>query len=190
MIEGGETAKKSTLPVTIIEPRPYGPEVVGLAQRGQDLYKLPEFTSWFYDPFNLIRPFIGPYTSQLSGVANPRGRKRKRAQKNDVGNTSLEAVVSEALEKVVDDAWRLLYESRLRRQGALFQLVNRGDEAQLMSAVASMLHPASGVPPQEQPFLRAMMHRTLESGLMRLMTELFEKSSPLDILSKDDDPVF
>jgi len=101
-------------------------------------------------------------------------------------NTKLEAVVSEALEKVIDDPWRLLYESRLRRQAALFQQVDRGDEAQIMSAVASMLHPSSGVPPQEQPFLRAMMHRTLENGLMRLMTEIFEKSSPLDIISKDD----
>jgi hypothetical protein len=191
LIEGGDTTKKSTLPaITILEPRPYDPEVAILAQRGQDLYKLPEFTSWYYDPFDVIRPFIGPYTSQMSGVANPRGRKRKGSQKTDAGNAKLEAVVSEALEKVIDDPWRLLYESRLRRQGALLHQVDRDDEAQLMSAVASMLHPSSGVPPQEQPFLRAMMHRTLENGLMRLMTEIFEKGSPLDIFSKDDDPVF
>ena len=123
-------------------------------------------------------------------MANPRRRKRKEAQKTDAVNTNLEAVVSEALEKVIYDAWRLLYESRLRRQAALFQQVDRGDEAQLMSAVASMLHPASGVPPQDQPFLRAMMHRTLENGLMRLMTELFEKTAPLEIFTKNDDPVF
>jgi len=190
LIEGGDTTKKTTPAITILEPRPYSPEMATLAQRGQDLYKLPEFTSWFYDPFDLIRPFIGPYTSQLSGVANPRGRKRKGPQKSDASNAKLEAVVSEALEKVIDDPWRLLYESRLRRQGALFQQVERGDEAQLMSAVASMLHPDSGVSAQDQPFLRAMMHRTLENGLMRLMTEIFEKSSPLDLFSKDDDPVF
>jgi len=190
LIEGGDTTKKTAPAITILEPRPYSPEMATLAQRGQDLYKLPEFTSWFYDPFDLIRPFIGPYTSQLSGVANPRGRKRKGPQKSDASNAKLEAVVSEALEKVIDDPWRLLYESRLRRQGALFQQVERGDEAQLMSAVASMLHPDSGVSAQDQPFLRAMMHRTLENGLMRLMTEIFEKSSPLDLFSKDDDPVF
>jgi hypothetical protein len=191
LIEGADAAKKSTPPVlTLLEPRPYGPQVEVLAQRGQELYKLPEFTSWYYDPFDLIRPFIGPYTSRLSGVANPRGRKRKGSQKADGNSAALEAIVSEALAQVIDDRWRLLYEARLRRQGALFQLVGRVEEAQLMSAVASALHPDSGVPPQDQPFLRAMMHRTLENGLLRLMTEIFEKTTPLEIFSKNDDPVF
>ncbi len=136
----------------------------------------------------------GPYTSRLSGVANPRGRKRKGSQKAEGNSAALEAIVSEALAQVIDDRWRLLYEARLRRQGALFQLVDRAEEAQLMSAVASALHPDSGVPPQDQPFLRAMMHRTLENGLLRLMTEIFEKDSfrslPIDLFPKDDDPVF
>jgi len=191
LIEGADAAKKSTPPVlTLLELRPYGPQVEALVQRGQELYKLPEFTSWYYDPFDLIRPFIGPYTSRLSGVANPRGRKRKGSQKADSNSAALEAIVSEALAQVIDDRWRLLYEARLRRQGALFQLVGRAEEAHLMSAVASALHPDSGVPPQDQPFLRAMMHRTLENGLLRLMTEIFEKTTPLEIFTKNDDPVF
>jgi len=191
LIEGADAAKKSTPPVlTLLESRPYSPQVADLAQRGQELYKLPEFTSWFYDPFDLVRPFIGPYTSRLSGVANPRGRKRKGSQKAEGNSAALEAIVSEALAQVIDDRWRLLYEARLRRQGALFQLVDRAEEAQLMSAVASALHPDSGVPPQDQPFLRAMMHRTLENGLLRLMTEVFEKTTPLEIFTRNDDPVF
>ncbi|HVB72438.1 MAG TPA: HEAT repeat domain-containing protein [Ktedonobacteraceae bacterium] len=195
-IEGSDAAKKLATPIeTILEPRPFNPEVATLAQRGDDLYKLSEFTSWFYDPFDAIKPFIAPYTSILGGTATgTRGRKRKGPQKSDARSTNLEAVVSEALEKVIDDQWRILYESRLRRQGALFQLVNRDDEAQLMSAVAAMLHPDSGVPPQNQPFLRAMMHRSLENGLLRLMTEAFEqgpfRTRPLDLFPKDDDPVF
>ena len=191
LIEGTDSARKSTPPVaTMLEPRPYTAEMASLAQRGQELYKLPEFNSWFYDPFDQVKPFIGLYTSHLRGAANPRARKRKEPRKAAPDNAKLEAVVSDALEKVVSEAWRLLYESRLRRQAALFQLVGRADEAQLMSAVASMLHPDSGVPPQDQPFLRAMMHYTLENGLMRLMTELFEKGSPTGIFSNDDDPVF
>ncbi|MGH2496388.1 MAG: HEAT repeat domain-containing protein [Ktedonobacteraceae bacterium] len=190
LIEGGDSAKKPALPVvTILEPRPYDSQAAALAQRGQDLYKLSEFSSWFYDPFDVIRPFIGPYTSHLRGVANPRGRKRKGPQKADDHNANLEAVVSEVLDTAINDPWCLLNESRLRRQAALFQLVNRHDEAQLMSAVAAMLHPDSGVPPKDQPFLRAMMHRSLENGLMRLMTELFEKTAPLEIFTKNDDPV-
>lgn len=191
LIEGADTARKSTPPVvTIVEPQPYTAEIASLAQRGQDLYRLPEFNSWFYDPFDQVKSFIGPYTSQLRGKANPRSRKRKEPQKTATDQAKLEAVVSEALEKVVNDPWRLLYESRLRRQAALFQLIGRPGDAQLMSAVASMLHPDSGVPPHDQPFLRAMMHYTLENGLMRLMTEIFEKGSPLEIFSNDDDSTF
>ncbi|MGH2482278.1 MAG: hypothetical protein ACRDHW_21720, partial [Ktedonobacteraceae bacterium] len=190
LIEGIDTAKKSAPVVTILEPRAYDSQAATLAQRGQDLYKLSEFSSWFYDPFDVIRPFIGPYTSHLRGMANPRGRKRKGSQKADDHNANLEAVVSEVLDTAINDPWCLLNESRLRRQAALFQLVNRHDEAQLMSAVAAMLHPDSGVPPKDQPFLRAMMHRSLENGLMRLMTELFEKTAPLEIFTKNDDPVF
>jgi hypothetical protein len=191
VIEGESPNRKTAPPVaTMLEPRPYGQEVTALAQSGQDLYKLPEFSSWFYDPFDAVKPFIGPYTSQLRGVANTGGRRRKGAQKTENSRTRLEAIVSEALEQVIDEQWRLLYESRLRRQGALFQLVDRGKEAQLMSAVAAMLHPASGVPPQDQPFLRAMMHYTLENGLMRLMTEIFEQGSPLEMVLENDDPVF
>ena len=190
LIEGADGAKKSTPPVlTLLEPRPYDSQVATLAQRGQELYKLPEFTSWFYDPFDLVKPFIGPYTSRLSGAANPRTRKRKGSQKADGNSAALEGIVSEALAQVIDDRWRLLYEARLRRQGALFQLVDRAEEAQLMGAVASTLHPDSGVPPQDQPFLRAMMHRTLENGLLRLMTEVFEndsfRSPPIDLFPKD-----
>jgi len=191
LIEGVDTSGKPTPPViTILEPRPYTAEMASLAQRGQDLYKLPEFSSWFYDPFDQVKPFISLYTSHLRGAANSRARKRKAPQKAAPDNAKLEAVVSEALEKVVNEAWRLLYESRLRRQAALFQLADRHDEAQLMSAVASMLHPDSGVPPQDQPLLRAMMHYTLENGLMRLMTEIFEKGSPTGIFSNNDDSVF
>ncbi|HLX57101.1 MAG TPA: HEAT repeat domain-containing protein, partial [Ktedonobacteraceae bacterium] len=195
LIESGDAVKKPTPVVTILEARPYNLEVAELAQSGQELYNLTEFASWFFDPFDNIRPFIGPYTSHLGGMATKtRSRKRKGAQKADAGNSELEAIVSEALEKVIDDQWRLLYESRLRRQGALFQLVKRSVDAQLVSAVASCLHPDSGVPPQNQSFLRAMMHRSLENGLLRLMTEVFEKGSygslPLDLFSKDDDLVF
>jgi hypothetical protein len=64
----------------------------------------------------------------------------------------------------------------LRRQAALFVLIDRDDDAQLLRAVASMLHPDSGVPPQDQPFLRTMMHYTLENGLMRMLTEAIESA--------------
>lgn len=193
-IEGDDPNKKQNPPiVTLLDPRPFTVEAATLAQRGDELYALSEFASWFYDPFANIRSYIGPYTSILGTMQSPsRSRKRKGTQqKADTHKADLEAVVSEALEKVIDNKWRVLYETRLRRQGALFQLVERTKDARLVSAVASTLHPDSGVPPQNQPFLRAMMHRSLENGLLRLMTEAFENGPfgglPLDLLSNDDD---
>jgi hypothetical protein len=193
-IEGDDTDAKQPSPiVTLLDAHPFTLETATLAQRGDELYALSEFASWFYDPFANIRPYVGPYTSIL-GNMQPSSRSRKRKgtqQKVDTHKADLEAIVSEALEKVIDAKWRLLYEARLRRQGALFQLVERAHDARLVSAVASTLHPDSGVPARNQPFLRAMMHRTLENGLLHLMTEAFENGPfgglPLDFLSNDDD---
>ena len=87
----------------------------------------------------------------------------------------------------------LVGDTILRRQGALFQIVGRTKDAELVSAAASALHPDSGLPPQEQPFLRAMMHHTLENGFVRLMAEAMESGpfrSPLNFLSDDDDFYF
>src|SRR6266566_4299147 len=196
-IEGDDANKKQNPPVmTLLDRRPFTPEVSTLAQRGDELYALSEFESWFYDPFANIRSYVGPYTSILGNMQSPsRSRKRKGAlQKADTHKADLEAIVSEALDKVIDTKWRVLYETRLRRQGALFQLVERTNDARLVSAVASTLHPDSGVLPRNQPFLRAMMHRSLENGLLRLMTEAFENGPfgglPLDFLSNEDDLPF
>src|SRR5260221_3196 len=90
--------------------------------------------------------------------------------------TNQEAIVSEVLEKVVDDKWRLLYEARLRRQGALYKFVERADDALLVSAVAAALRPDSGLAVQEQPFMRAFMHRSLGNGLRAMMPEALEES--------------
>ena len=84
--------------------------------------------------------------------------------------------MSDVLERVVDDKWRLLYTSRLRRQGALFQHIGREDDAQLVSAVSAALDPASGLAPNEQSFLRAFMHRSLSNGWLRLIAGTFEGS--------------
>ncbi len=195
-IDGGDAGKKpASATLTILEPRPYSAAEETLSGRGADLYQLSEFASWFYDPFDALRPFIMPYTSLLGTVRkDTRGRKRKGVAKTDARNIEMEALVSEALDKIIDNQWRLLYESRLRRQGALFQLVQRDEDAQLASAVASTLHPDADVPAHDQPFLRAMLHRSLENGLLRLMTEAFEQgpfsSLPVNLFSKNDDPVF
>ena len=190
LIEANESSKKDTPAATImLEPLSFTPDLAQVAQQGDELLQLREFESWTFEPFASIQPYVNSYIGAFSPVNSSRGRKRKGGQK-----ANQETIVSEVLEKVVDDKWRLLYEARIRRQGALFQFVGRTDDALMVSAVAAALHPDSGLAPQEQPFLRAFMHRSLGNGLLRMMAEALEGGSfgsmPLDLFSKDDDFFF
>jgi hypothetical protein len=194
LIEGGMLQKNAPAVSIMLEPRPFSSEVEQLAQHGDELYQLTEFDSWYFDPFDSVKPYINPYLMSKSSSSSARSRRRKGGQRAEEDQKAKqEALVTEALEKVIDNKWRLLYEGRLRRQGALFQIVGRTKDAELVSAAASALHPDSGLPPQEQPFLRAMMHHTLENGFVRLMAEAMESGpfrSPLNFLSDDDDFYF
>lgn len=179
---------------TTLQPRQYTPEVAQLAMHGDALYRMPEFNSWYYDPFDRVREYVLRYSGALSLIERQsRSRKRKSSGRTEDSRASLESIVTEALAANVDDAWCLKYETRLRRQAALFVLIDRANDAQLLSAVASMLHPDSGVPPQNQPFLRAMMHYTLENGMMRMLTEMIESGEgpfgklPTDLFKDEDD---
>jgi len=190
VIEGNESSKKNTATTVImLEPRAFTPDLAELAQRGDTLLELREFETWTFEPFASIQPYVNSYI-EAAGPANTlRGRKRKRVKK-----ASQETIVSDVLEQVVDDKWRQLYEARLRRQGALFQLMERKDDVLLVSAVAAELHPDSGIAPQEQPFLRAFMHRSLSNGLLRMMAEALEGGSfdsfPLNLFPEEDDFYF
>jgi HEAT repeats len=190
LIEANESSKKDTPAATImLEPLSFTPDLAQVAQQGDELLQLREFESWTFEPFASIQPYVNSYIGAFSPVNSSRGRKRKGGQK-----ANQETIVSEVLEKVVDDKWRLLYEARIRRQGALFQFVGRTDDALMVSAVAAALHPDSGLAPQEQPFLRAFMHRSLGNGLLRMMAEALEGGSvgsmPLNLFSEKDDFYF
>lgn len=169
-IEGNESSNKNASTAKImLEPSVFTPDLSQLAKRGDELLELQEFESWTFEPFESIRPYVNSYVEASGAVNSSRVRKRRGGLK-----ANQETIVSDVLEKVVDDKWRLLYESRLRRQGALFQYVGRKDDAQLVSAVTAALHPDSGLAPHEQPFMRAFMHRSLSNGLLRIMAEALE----------------
>jgi hypothetical protein len=186
-IEGNESSNKNASTARImLEPCVFTPELSQLAKRGDELLDLQEFESWTFEPFESIRPYVNTYIEASGAVKSSRVRKRRGGLL-----TNQEMIVSDVLEKVVDDKWRLLYESRLRRQGALFQYIGREDDALLVGAVTAALHPDSGLAPQEQPFLRAFMHRSLSNGLLRIMAEALEGGSfgsfPLDLFPGKDD---
>lgn len=190
----GPIPKEMPADITMLEPQPFNEATERLAAHGDELYKLPEFDPWLFEPFANLHPYINNYLNidYLHGNSHTPGRKRKSSSKqSEVQRREREALVDAILEKVIDTRWRLLYDTRLRRQAALFQLVGRAEEADLISAVAAALHPDSGVPPHKQPFLRTLVHRSLERGLIHMMAEMLEnaslRSSPLNFFSEGED---
>jgi len=183
LIEAGAPASKEAAhALTMLEPLHFDTQTAGLAARGDELYKLPEFEPWLFEPFASLHPYVHNYLN-LSGQHNlTPGRKRKTPSRpTETQRRQQEVLVDTVLEKVIDTRWRLLYDTRLRRQAALFQLVKRQEEADLISAVAATLHPESGVEPKQQSFLRALIHRSLERGLIHIMADLLEKAPPKDV---------
>jgi len=75
------------------------------------------------------------------------------------------------------------------RQGALYQLAHRAEDARLVRAVAAVLNPESSIPAQEQAFIRAMMRLSIEQGPFLALAEAFEAARlnniPIDLFPKD-----
>ncbi|WP_052888416.1 HEAT repeat domain-containing protein [Thermogemmatispora carboxidivorans] len=167
---------------TALEPQPYTPELLSLVQRGDELFQLAEFSSWMYEPLERIQPFMARYwgTIEFPRVPSTSPRGRGRSHKLDRQQTpidqrqALETVVEQALEELIDEQWRLLYESRLRRQGLLFAFAGRRQETTLIQAVAAALHPASGLPLTEQPFLHALLSLSIRQGPFRMLLETLD----------------
>lgn len=188
LIEAGVPAaprpapKEAPSTITMLEPLHFDEHTSQLAARGEELFKLPEFDPWLFEPFASLHPYVHNYLNLSAQHNLAPGRKRKGAPRlSETQRREQEVLVDTVLEKVIDTRWRLLYDTRLRRQAALFQLVGRNDEADLISAVAAALHPESGVLPKEQSFLRMLVHRSLERGLIHIMAEMLEKTPQKDV---------
>lgn len=177
-IEAEGAGKQAAFSVsTMMEPLALNEETVKLAQHGGELYQMPEFMSWMYDPLEQIEPYITRYWSAQHVFDNgsgkrTRGRGGRKAQSREPEQKKLlEELVSEALEQLIDDKWRLLYEARLRRQAALFHFTGRREQVPLMRAVATLLHPSSQIPVRDQEFARTLMRISIEQGPLRMMME-------------------
>jgi hypothetical protein len=182
-IEGNQPTKKRKTSLIVTDPLTLNAEVQEQAQRGDELYRLSEFASWLYEPAIDLEPYISRYWSTygLLGSADyPETRLSKRKEKIREGERQalLEALVSEALGALITPKWRSTYELRLRRQAALLHTVGREQDVMLARAVATMLHPDSPIPVQEQPFLRAMLRLSIEQGPLRMMMEALNSSRP------------
>ena len=82
-IEMDESSHNTSHVSTILEPRPFTPDVQNLAQHGDELYAIPEFETWMFEPLALIQPYFTPYlTLRNSMESGQRSRKRRATQKN------------------------------------------------------------------------------------------------------------
>ena len=187
LIEGLLPAKKSTSPYpTILELLPLDPATKALAQQGDQLFELNEFMSWMYEPIELIEPYITRHLAAHDVFDSHFWRKGR--QKGHKHQNQLMKLVDEALDVLIDEKWRILYETRLRHQAALFQIVGREKDVALIRAVAALLHPNSGIPVQEQAFPRALISFSIEQGPLRLMVESLRSGDigfPPDFFSED-----
>jgi len=178
LIEVESFGKKNAHAIsTMIALPDLNPETIALAQRGDELYRLPEFM-WMYEPAMDLEPYITRYWVVSNGfelASEKRGRKGK--QREQEKQTLLEELTGQALVAQVDDQWRTLYGARLRRQAYLLQYIGRKEEATLAGAVAAILDPASPIPIQEQAFPRAMIRFSIEQGPLRIMVDAFESGN-------------
>jgi hypothetical protein len=187
-IEGSVPGKKDApASSTMLELISLTAKMDTLVMKGHLLFQFSEFSSWLYEPLDELVPYIDRYWANRSMFDGPRqgnsrSRSRKGSQKSKV---SLEAVVTEAIEALIDDSWRQRYEARLLRQGMLFKFAGRNDDAELIRAVASALHPNSGMSLLDQPFVYAMMALSIEQGPLRAMMEALEvgdfSPAPIDL---------
>jgi hypothetical protein len=188
--------RSNTIP-TVLDPLLLDDETIALAQHGAELYNFPEFMSWLYQATEGIEPFITRYWSAQTifdtlPEKRTRGRKGKAKPRNLQDHASqarLDELINEAIDALIDDKWRLLYEGRLRRQAAFFLSADRKQEVQLIRAIAAVLHPDSSVPVREQAFPRAMLRASIEQGPLRMMVEAIGTSNfgslPINLFDQD-----
>lgn len=191
LTEAGLRDKKSlaNLPVTRLEPLVLNSETIALARRAGDLYRLKEFSSWLYEPIERIEPFISRYWTAQNVFSSSTNGRRKSKLKVQEEQSLLEALVSDALDELIDDKWRATYVTRLLRQAALLQQVGQTEVVPVLRATATLLAPDSHVALHEQVFPNMLLHVSIEQGPLRLMVESLRSGSlssfPVEFFQQD-----
>ncbi len=178
--------------VTALPPLPFSEELHTLALRGEEIYGLDEFASWLFQPPWIVAPYLTRLWGKNAKNTGTQAKNGKAGKKAKGPSAQLNAIIDEAVSTVIDEQWRLLYEKRLRRQALLFQYTQRDQDARLVLAVAAMLHPDSGVPLREQPFVRFMMRLSLSQGPLPALVQVIaetniDRATPV-VLEPADEP--
>lgn len=137
-LEGEDPEPVEAFPLPEVSPA----EREALFARCHELTDLDEFESWFFDPEEL---------GELQ-------RKYRRLAKRTNSDDALEALISQAIQTIVDDPRRRLMRERLQRQAWLLaQLYEEEELAKLALVAADGLADAAALPLADHPFLREMM---------------------------------
>src|SRR5947209_11621586 len=77
-IEGESSPKKKGISTpTLLAPHTLNADTLALAQHGDELYQMPEFTSWLYEPLARIEPYLARHCAAhlmpRPGKRNPKG---------------------------------------------------------------------------------------------------------------------
>jgi hypothetical protein len=120
-----------------------------------ELLELEEFDSWFFN------------VSELGGL-DRRYRRLRRKEPRDKAKD--EALITQGVQHILDEARRRLLRDRLRRQAWLLAQIYDDDDIPRMALVAAdALEDDAPLPLEEHPLLRGMIH----DSLLNAMGELF-----------------
>jgi hypothetical protein len=136
-LRGEDPEPVEAIPLPEISPA----EREALFARCHELTDLDEFESWFFDP------------EELGGLERKYRRLAKRANSDD----ALEALVSQAIQTIVDDPRRQLMRERLQRQAWLLAQIYEEEELPKLALVAADGLADAALPLADHPFLREMM---------------------------------
>ena len=120
------------------------------------LLATPEFRQWFFEPES-----VWAYVNEWQSGTMP--------QRSGLdGGRTLDALISMAARDLVDDDFAAMLRRRLERQSDMLLRAGKHDLAQLARAAAAGLDPERGLPPDEHPFIRAMVLSSFFNAGLRL----------------------
>lgn len=134
-----------------------------LIDRSAKLLEMPFFDSWGFDGRHLEISDIVAFDA----VARSHAKKAEKV-------LNLEAVLQSVVRRIAKPKLRTTLERRLRRQAWLLKRLGQTDLSRVTLATASAVNPRSGIPLEEQPFLRAMVAKSI----IMMRAELEDRHSP------------
>ncbi len=144
--DGPEAAQlwKEDKPLAIPQEMLLDPKLI---EKTADLPASPFFESWGFDGRQLEFSDLAAF----GAVLHARGKKSQQ----------IGVVLESIVHRIAKPKVRAMLERRLRRQAWLLQILGKTDQSRLALAAASALNEKSGIPVAGQPFMKAMVAKSI-----------------------------